>query len=64
MERQERAAEHGLNVGVGSVIPFSVPATLAVYPLMKWYIAWALVSLETGGRTPKASQVRKTILTG
>ena len=27
--------KHGLNVACGSVMPISVPATLAVYPLMK-----------------------------
>jgi hypothetical protein len=31
---------------------------------MKWYIAWPVVSLLTGGSTPKASQVRKMTLFG
>jgi hypothetical protein len=31
---------------------------------MKWYIACAGVSRETGGRTPKASQVRKITSVG
>lgn len=66
------------NVGLGSVIPSSVPGVLEVYPernlggteqaLAKalglargrgthQYWAWSLVSNETGGSTPKASQV-------
>ena len=44
--------KQGEKVATGSVKPLSVPATLAVYPLIKWYIAWSGVSLETGGRTP------------
>src|SRR6266850_7006958 len=44
-----------LNVAFGSVTPFSVPATFAVYPDRKWYIAPSGVSLEIGGSTPKAS---------
>src|SRR4051812_8771597 len=51
--------KQGEKVAVASVTPTSVPATFAVYPLMKWYIAWAGVRRDTGGRTPKASQVRK-----
>lgn len=47
--------------GTGSVIPNSVPATLAVYPEIKWYIAYSGVSFETGGKTPKASQVKNNI---
>jgi hypothetical protein len=30
--------------------------TLAVYPEMKWYMAWSFVRRDTGGSTPKASQ--------
>ena len=48
--------KQALKVAWGSVIPISVPATFAVYPLMKWYIACAVVRRETGGRTPNASQ--------
>src|SRR5712691_11306749 len=44
--------------------PFSVPATLAVYPERKWYIACAGVSLAIGGITPKASAVRKMMFFG
>jgi hypothetical protein len=45
-------------VGCGSLPrPFSVPATFAVKPERKWYIAWLGVSLAIGGRTPKASAV-------
>ena len=47
------------NVGTGSVIPRSVPATLDVNPVTKWYIAASLLSLEIGGSTPKLSAVRK-----
>jgi len=48
-------------VGSGSSIPISVPATFAVYPEIKWYIAYSGVNLEIGGKTPKASQVKKII---
>ena len=51
-------------VAWGSVTPRSVPATFAVYPLMKWYMACSGVSLEIGGSTPKASAVRKIIFSG
>src|SRR6476646_4916289 len=50
--------KQGENVACGSVTPISVPATFAVYPLMKWYIAWAGESALTGGSTPNASHVR------
>src|SRR5512145_2196158 len=56
--------KQGENVAEGSLTPSSVPATLAVYPLMKWYMAWAGVSEATGGRIPTASQVRKTTSVG
>src|SRR5260370_24508078 len=56
--------KHAENVAVGSFTPISVPATFAVYPLMKWYMAWAVVSKLTGGTTPEASQVRKVISGG
>ena len=49
-------------VGVGSVTPRSVPASLAVKPDRKWYWVWSAVRRETGGRTPKASAVRKITL--
>ncbi len=52
------------NVVCGSVIPISVPATFAVYPLMKWYIACSGVRRLTGGNTPKASHVRKMMFDG
>lgn len=52
------------NDGTGSVTPTSVPATLAVYPLIKWYIICSLLSLATGGKTPFASQVKKIIFLG
>ena len=41
-----------------------MPATFAVYPLMKWYIACSGVSFATGGNTPKASYVRKMMFSG
>src|SRR6202012_5108592 len=45
-------------VGCGSLPkPFSVPATLAVKPGRKWYIAGLGVGRAIGGRTPKASAV-------
>src|SRR5690606_30776310 len=47
--------KQGEKVACGSFTSTSVPATLAVYPLMKWYIACAGVSFATGGRTPNAS---------
>ena len=56
--------KHALNVGPGSLTPYSVPATLAVYPLIKWYIACSGVNLATGGKTPNASQVKKNIFFG
>jgi hypothetical protein len=39
-------------VDSGSVTPRSVPATLAVYPERKWYMAWPGVRMDTGGSTP------------
>ena len=48
------------NVAWGSVIPISVPATLAVYPEIKWYAACSGVNLDNGGSTQNASQVRNT----
>ena len=31
---------------------------------MKWYMIYSLVSLETGGKTPLASQVKKMMFLG
>jgi len=45
-------------------MPTYVPATFAVYPERNWYIACYLVSSDTGGNTPKASQVSKIIFFG
>src|SRR5438552_11475200 len=53
-----------LKVAFGSVTPFSVPATLAVYPDRKWYIAPSGVSREMGGKTPNASAVSMTMFLG
>src|SRR5574341_1165160 len=58
------APKHAENVSLGSVTPRSVPATLAVYPERKWYMAWAGVSRASGGITPNASQVRNTMCAG
>ena len=52
-------------VGCGSLPrPFSVPATLAVNPERKWYIACDGVSFAIGGSTPKASAVSITTFFG
>ena len=51
-------------VGIGSVMPCSVPATFDVNPVTKWYIAASLLSREMGGKTPKLSAVRKMITVG
>src|ERR1043165_1359933 len=56
--------KHGENVACGSVTPTSVPATFAVYPLTKWYIACAGVRRLIGGRTLNASQVKKMTFFG
>ena len=53
-----------LKVALGSVTPFSVPATFAVYPERKWYIAPSADRRAIGGRTPKASAVSMTTLAG
>ena len=45
------APKQALKVACGSVMPRSVPATFAVYPEMKWYIACSGVNFETGGNT-------------
>ena len=42
-------------------MPLSVPAVLAVKPDKKWYSACSNESLDTGGRTPNASAVKKII---
>ena len=36
----------------------SEPAALAVYPEMKWYLAWLGVNLEMGHRTPMACPLK------
>src|SRR4051812_48396528 len=58
------APKQVLNVAFGSVTPFSVPATFAVYPERKWYMAPWGVSRAIGGKTPKASAVNITIFRG
>src|SRR6185503_10601724 len=58
------APKHVLKVALGSVTPVSVPATFAVYPERKWYIAPSAVSLEIGGSTPNASAVSITTFFG
>ena len=51
-------------VGTGSLMPSSVPATLEVKPLTKWYMAASADRRAMGGSTPKASQVRKITAVG
>src|SRR5699024_11379054 len=51
-------------VASGSVTPRSVPASLLVYPLKKWYIACSLDNLLIGGNVPDASAVKKIIALG
>src|SRR5712691_7056847 len=58
------APKHVLKVAFGSVTPFSVPATFAVYPERKWYIAPADERREIGGSTPNASAVSMMMLRG
>src|SRR5258706_1549997 len=58
------APKHVENVASGSVTPFSVPATLAVYPDRKWNIACAALNLAIGGITPNASAVSMVRLCG
>src|SRR5699024_672809 len=58
------APKQAENVASGSVMPRSVPASLLVYPLKKWYIACSFVNLLIGGSTPDASAVRKIIVFG
>ncbi|MNT71840.1 hypothetical protein D3C72_2103750 [compost metagenome] len=55
------APKQAENVGVGVVMPRSVPASLAVKPDRKWYWVCSGVRRDTGGSTPKASAVRKMI---
>ena len=53
------------NTAFGSLPrPTSVPATCAVYPDRKWYIACSELSLAIGGMTPNASQVSMTTFFG
>src|SRR5438128_4866267 len=52
------------NVALGSVTPRSVPATFAVYPDRKWYIACAGERRAMGGMIPYASQVRNRMCEG
>src|SRR6266705_7049139 len=58
------APKQAENVAFGSVTPRSVPATLAVYPERKWYIACAGDSRAIGGMIPYASHVRNTMCDG
>ena len=52
------------NVVAGDVTPRSVPASLDVNPLKKWYIACSFDNLLIGGNTPNASAVKKIIVFG
>ena len=58
------APKHGEKVAAGSVTPTSVPASLAVKPVTKWYITSSGSRIATGGSTPKASAVSSTIVRG
>src|ERR1700727_457565 len=58
------APKHVENVACGSLTPRSVPATFAVYPERKWYIACSRERREIGGSTPNASAVSMTMFLG
>ena len=58
------APKQELNVASGSSSPTSVPASFAVNPWTKWYITSSPSRTDTGGRTPKASAVSSTMVTG
>ena len=58
------APKQAENVACGSLMPSSVPATRAVYPLMKWYMVCARFSLLTGGSTPNASHAKRMTFLG
>src|SRR5258706_12934121 len=58
------APKQALKAACGSVMPTSVPASLAVKPETKWYMTSLPSSTATGGRTPKASAVSSTIVLG
>ena len=51
--REEGRSEAGAEGGLGSVTPRSVPATLAVYPERKWYMACSGVSRADGREHPE-----------
>ena len=56
---RKAAPKHAEKVGVGSVIPRSVPASFEVKPERKYYLVWSGVRIDTGGSTPNASAERK-----
>src|SRR5699024_2310757 len=58
------APKQAENVASGSVMPRSVPASLLVYPLKKWYIACSFVNLLIGGNVPEASAVKNMMAFG
>ena len=64
VKRHEGLAEQGGEGGHGLLMPSSVPATLEVKPLTKWYMAASADRRAMGGSTPKASQVRKITAVG
>ena len=51
-------------VACGSVTPTSVPASLEVKPVTKWYMTSSALRIETGGSTPNASAVSSTMVSG
>ena len=58
------APKHSEKTDFGSFMPRSVPASLLVYPDIKWYMAPSFVRRDTGGNTPKASAVRNIMAFG
>ena len=56
--------KQALKAAFGSVTPTSVPASFEVKPDTKWYMTSSFSRIDTGGSTPKASAVRRTIVFG
>ena len=59
---KKAAPKQAEKVGVGLSTPLSVPASFAVKPDKKWYWASSLLNIDTAGKTPKASAVKKITL--
>ena len=56
--------KQALNVASGSLTPRSVPATLAVQPDRKWYMAWSGVKGGDRGEDAEGSAVSMTMCRG